>query len=84
MFSARGGAAALAEAHRLCGRAVEEAATEGAGSRASAAAALGIVLLRSGDTAAAYAKLAETEQLCSGSPQAPHLRVLLEQHEADV
>ena len=67
MLSVRGSADALAEARQLCEGAVKVASEAKANSRgradcAHALAALGIVLLRSGDAAAARDKLDESKQ----------------------
>ena len=57
VLSARGGVGAMAEARQLCERAAEAAVEQR--EKAHASAALGIVLLRSGDAAAAREKRAE-------------------------
>ena len=64
MLSARGSADAFAEALQMCESAVEDTVGKGGRLRAHAAAALGIVLLRSGDTASAREKLDEAREHC--------------------
>ena len=76
VLSARGGAGAMAEALQLCERAAEAAVEQH--TKAHASAALGIVLLRSGDAATAREKLAEALGFDAAGSVAADLSRLLE------
>ena len=76
VLSARGGAGAMSEALQLCERAAKAAVAQRA--KAHALAALGIVLLRSGDAAAAREKLAEALGFDAADSVAADLSRLLE------
>jgi Flp pilus assembly protein TadD len=78
VLAARGDAGALEEAMQLCKRARTALAGGTLASRAHVAAALGIVLLRSGDAAAAREKLDEARELDTHSEVAADLGLLLE------
>ena len=78
VLAARGDAGALEEAMQLCKRARTAAAGEEVDIRAHVTAALGIVLLRSGDAAAAREKLDEARELDTHSLVAADLGLLLE------
>ena len=75
MVAARGGSGVTTEALQLCERAAKSATTPR--DEAHALAATGIVLLRSGDAAAAREKLAEAQALDANSEVAVDLQRLL-------
>ena len=78
VLAARGDAGALEEAMQLCKRARTALAGGTLASRAHVTAALGIVLLRSGDSATAREKLDEARELDTHSEVAADLGLLLE------
>ena len=78
VLAARGDAGALEEAMKLCERARTAAVGNSVGLRAHVTAAHGIVLLRSGDAAAAREKLDEARELDTHSLVAADLGLLLE------
>ena len=83
VLAARGDAGALEEAMQLCERARTAAVGKDVDIRAHVTAALGIVLLRSGDAVAARAKLAEAQGLDVDLPYLTDLSILLEQRPCE-